>query len=290
MLPRRKGSSSRSGRSDVVIKVKFTSRDGKSLDTFEQNVTVTPIVISFIGETPQYDTGTGPQSISFVDGPDSTHGLQATTIEGENAMQLYAEVYAGGLGIKFAQNDLGEFNGANRGGAGWSYSSGTTANLLPLPGSVLTFPVLDTSGGYDPTLLNPINPHDPVNPDDFPLAMSDAPTTGYPTDGNGNPLTPGMTTLVDEKVKFRTYLVVEYDDSNNVVLRNYNNNPQTTWARKTLFTIGYVDWTVNFYSTGTEILDPDGVVPGSFVRSNIDIFNTNPPRISDAQRWVVTGP
>jgi hypothetical protein len=92
----------------------------------------------------------------------------------------------------------------------------------------------------------------------------------------GAPYLPGDTTYVDEQVKFRTYFVVEYDDNNNV---------QTSWAKKSLFTIGYLDWAVNFYATRTQILDPYRVVAQAFVRSNVNIFNTKPPPAASGLGW-----
>jgi hypothetical protein len=283
--------------SDVDITVTFVSKNGQYLERVDKVVTVTPIIISAVSSNPK-TAGVPDQDITYLNGTDITQGLKAATSNGVPGFRIDAELYAGSQAIRFAQNELAEINGP-RSGAGWTFSNGVTRDSLPTPGSGLTFPAMDNSpGGANPN--DPTYQQDDLNGDVVPLAtvnggdvahaMVDAPTTGYPLVAPGGlPLTPALTTSVDLKINFITYLVAQYVDHNNVQLPNYNNNQQTPWPRQSLFTLGYVTWSVDFYyrvlSTGPQILDRFGVTISNFVRSDIDIYNTNPPPAGGNTGW-----
>ncbi|HEY2785950.1 MAG TPA: VCBS repeat-containing protein [Fimbriiglobus sp.] len=205
-------------------------------------------------------------SVEFVDqaNQDGRLGLRAAKTDGNlmyHGITFLASVTNGNMSIKYTQVITGLFNNANGSGAGAVYTDASKMNLLPTPKNpqtdTLTYPALDVQSAADP-----------VSAGNFVLTPRVDPATGQQTGvyvrcsdfpSTGIPLNEPSLDRIDFRMEYRTYLVVQYggDDGS-------------------LYTFGYVDWSVVFFAKtnvankGVTVIDAKSKVavdPNQLLRS-----------------------
>lgn len=238
----------------------------------DQTVWVTP----FINTTQSFTSTVPDPSVYFtnrlpVDGYLGMTAGQPPQQPGEDAVdgiEFDAKITNGTLTMKYVQILRDVQNGANGSGAGGVYTVASglaNQNLLPKPGSGLTYPALDS-----------IDPADPTASLDFTSTPTATGVRIYTADapGSSSPTNADKLDKLDVKYLFRTHIVARYLDNS-------------------LYPIAYWDWNVNFYAT-TNVLDRGVTViaaaskvslEGSWVKSNADPLKTAGPIPNRNTKW-----
>jgi hypothetical protein len=226
---------------------------------------VTPIVNSFTVTAPAGNPGDigGVQLVA----PGAQAGTDGPWMGVRGAAAFNAEVNlnsnTGKIGdARFIQNVIGIDNGQlNNSGAGLVYANGQMANEKPInaANTRYSFPLLDMPQAKQPSpypyydsggLLHDYS-ETPGGSNVWTLKDGDGPATfyqyrnrkaGYPLNSQPFPMVPATLpaaanlTSVDLSYRFRLYLVVELPAASGS-------------AKKVIYTLGYIDWTVNFLAT-----------------------------------------
>jgi hypothetical protein len=239
---------------DVTVVVNFQSNDGTESATSYSSLSVTPVLMGAV---------IAPGSVIFkdqnpVDGIGGLDTLIPPALGGPKpGFLLTSNVTAGNLSMGYVQDVMNIQNGFNGTGAGATFINNLPLmNLLPVPGSKLTFPAVDTLGA-GPTYLGVQVTAAADNTEN--VAMADSPATAAP---GGNRNLGAQANTVDILFSFQDYLVVIFP--NNII-----------------YPIANIGWQVNFYATvnvpgaGVSQLSPLSTVS---VTSQWTASNDNPPQ------------
>lgn len=255
---------------DTEIQAVFTSNDGTETATSVTYVTVAPVLNSSEVTIPS-------QSVVFYNqNPvNGLQGLAAQTPSGTPGFTLTANVTNGPLQMTYVQDVMSTQNGFNspNPGALFTMASGIfPQDLLPKPGSKVTYPALDSLASTLPTYpyTSVTQLEDCTSVD---VIMTDSPSTGYP--GNGV-IAASFATKVDYKQSFQTWLVVQYPDANN-----------------TIYPIANLTWSVNFWATdnvpnsGVSVIQPASMVSlvTPLTASNDNPAQTGGPVLDGNLKW-----
>ena len=196
----------------------------------------------------------------------------ALPLDKQNGITFLADVMTtGNQPIKYLQNILNEVNGPNAGGATFTFHIRPNGgerlfDLIPDPMSGATFPFLDSNSknpAADPTIASGSIPS--PNPNSATYFTVDSPARAIIANGKN-------LKQLDEKLTFRMYLRIQYEDG-------------------TLYAIANWNWNVNFYGkgwvegTGMTVIDPSSKVlaDADWTRSNDDPTRTIPPNLTDVR-------
>ncbi len=215
----------------AYINLQYTPPGGDTI-TKQIQVLVTPILLSYVGTTPN-------PNVTFINGINGLEGIQAQNPAGAvgqvSGITLKANVQTSSCEfMNFIQNATGDTNGANGGtgdGGVWLNDGATIYDLIPNDG--LNFPFLDTPQGNAPG-----NPYMPSVGAGNLYITADSPQLQAK-----NPAVSATVSTIDLGESYSTYLVVKYADNS-------------------IYPIACLDWSVNFYATtwvqnqGVTVINP----------------------------------